>query len=285
MLDDFFNVFDEPFSDSSSIPSLLLNKVTKPHATVVLSGDGGDESFLGYNHFEWIKNFKLLLFIPYIIRYPLSYLIPFNWIGKRGTSIKNIFRMKDLSDFIQGIFYGFDSILIKENKETDKYEEYLDLAKNPLQKAADLNIKLWLENDSNVKVDRASMAYSVEVRSPFLDYRVIEYARCLPISYRYKNGNRKRILRDILAEYIPKKMFDQPKKGFSIPLGQWIKNDLKDEISFYMTKEKLDQIPNLDQSKINKMFHFHIKKNVDYSMYIWRVYVLSKWLHLKQSNK
>ena len=284
LINDFFKVYDEPFSDSSAIPSLLLNKVTKPYATVVLSGDGGDESFLGYNHFEWIKKFMPLFYIPYIIRYSLSFLIPFQWIGKRGASIKNIFRMKNATDFIQGIFYGFDSVLIKEEQEKDGYEKYLNLSENPFQRAADLNIKLWLENDSNVKVDRASMAYSVEVRSPFLDYRIIEFARGLPISFRLHGWKRKRILRDILVDFIPEKVFDQPKKGFAIPLAEWIRKDLKEEISFYLTKEKLAQIPNLNLEKINKMFHLHMTSNFDYSMYIWRVYVLSKWLSLKQSN-
>jgi len=285
IIDDFFKVYDEPFSDSSSIPSLLLNKVSKPHATVVLSGDGGDESFLGYNHFEWIKKVKSLFYIPYLIRCFMSYLMPFTLIGKRGDSIRNIFRMKNLTGFIRGIFYGFDSILIKDEQEKDGYEKYLNLSENPIQRAADLNLKLWLENDSNVKVDRASMAYSIEVRSPFLDYRVIEYARSLPVHYRYKDKIRKRILRDILKDFIPEKIFDQPKKGFSIPLADWIRNELKSEISIYLTKEKLGRIPNLDQSKINKMVHYHMTKNVDYSMYIWRVYVISKWIDINKVNQ
>lgn len=285
LIDDFFKVYDEPFSDSSAIPSLLLNKITKPHATVVLSGDGGDESFLGYNHFEWIKKVKPLFYIPYVFRYLLSIIIPFGWIGKRGVSIKAIFKMKDFTDFIRGIFYGFDCVLMKEEQEIDSYDKYLDISTNPFQRVADLNLKLWLENDSNVKVDRASMAYSVEVRSPFLDYRVVEYARSLPVKFRYQSWKRKRILRDILAEFIPQTVFNLPKKGFSVPLAQWIRNELKEEISFYMTKEKLDQIPNLDIAKINKMFDLHMTKNVDYSKYIWRVYVLSKWIDLNKSKQ
>ena len=193
--------------------------------------------------------------------------------------------MKDVTDFIKGIFYGFDSILMKEEQENDGYEKYLNTSTNPFQRAADLNLKLWLENDSNVKVDRASMAYSVEVRSPFLDYRVVEYARSLPVNFRFQSWKRKRILRDILKDFIPEKIFDLPKKGFSIPLADWIRNELKEEISFYMTKEKLAQIPNLDIAKINKMFHFHTTKNVDYSMYIWRVYVLSKWIDLNNPKQ
>ena len=92
------------------------------------------------------------------------------------------------------------------------YRKYLFLSKNKFQKVADLNLKLWLENDSNVKLDRASMASSVEVRSPFLDYRIVEFARKLTIEYRFKGTLSKRILRDILSEYIPENIFNQPKK-------------------------------------------------------------------------
>lgn len=285
LLEDFFITYDEPFADSSALPSLLLNKVTKPYATVVLSGDGGDESFFGYNHFIWIKKVKWLFKIPFFVRRFISFFFPFSWIRKRGPSLKNIFRMKKIEEFISGIFYGFDSILIDNGIIEKGYSKYLKYANSSFQKTADLNIKLWLENDSNVKVDRASMAYSVEVRSPFLDYRVIEFARKLPISYRFKNGKGKRIIRDILKDFIPEKLFDKPKKGFSIPLGDWMRNELKNEILFYLNEDKISKIPKLDVPKIIKILKLHMAIKADYSMYLWRVYVLSKWIHLNQTLK
>lgn len=282
LIDDFFKVFDEPFADSSALPSLLLNKFTKPHATVVLSGDGGDESFLGYNHFKWIKYVSLAYIIPYFIRKIMKFLIPNRLLGKRGKSIKNILGYKTLDKFIQHIFTGFDTISQKKGQAWFKpYQKYLHSAKESIQKAADLNIGLWLEGDSNVKVDRASMAYSVEVRSPFLDYRVVEYARSLPVHFRYKGNVRKRILRDILEDYIPKEIFNQPKKGFSIPLNSWIKGELKNEISLYFDEEKLNQIPGLNCNKAKKIFQKHLLSKADYSSYIWRIYVLSKWIDKK----
>lgn len=283
LLDDFFKVYDEPFADSSALPSLLLNKVTKPYATVVLSGDGGDESFLGYNHFQWLKQVYLIYRIPYVMRIIIQKLFPFHWIGKRGGSIKNIMGYKSLSKFIQHIFTSFDPITLDQSQQWFKpYQKYLRLATAPLQKAADLNIRLWLEGDSNVKVDRASMAYSVEARSPFLDYRVVEYARSLPVNYRYKGKIRKRILRDILSEYIPEKIFDQPKKGFAVPLASWIREELKEEINTYLKPEKLKAIPCLDHQKMEELIQKHFTTKADYSLYIWRVYVLSKWMHINK---
>ena len=286
LLDSFFKAYDEPFADSSAIPSLLLNKKVKPHVTVALSGDGGDESFLGYNHFEWARKVYGLFLIPFFLRRLATYFIPFKWIGKRGPSIKNIMLMKNFDEFIESIFTGFDTLLLKDKKQwMSHYHKYLFLSKNKFQKVADLNLKLWLENDSNVKVDRSSMASSVEVRSPFLDYRIIEFARKLPVKYRFKGSVRKKILRDILAQYIPEKIFDQPKKGFSIPLADWIRDSFKDEFSIYLKTDKLMQIENLDITKIQRLFELHLTTDVDYSSYLWRVFVLSKWIHLNKEQK
>jgi len=286
LLDAFFEAYDEPFADSSAIPSLLLNKNVKPHVTVVLSGDGGDESFLGYNHFEWVRKVYGLFLIPFFLRRLATYFIPFKLIGKRGPSIKNILLMKNFNEFIESIFTGFDTLLLKDKKKwMSHYYKYLFLSKNKFQKVADLNLKLWLENDSNVKVDRASMASSVEVRSPFLDYRIIEFARKLPVEYRFKGALRKRILRDILSEYIPENVFNHPKKGFSIPLAGWIKDSFKDEFSKYLKTDKLKSIKNLDIAKIQRLFELHLTTDVDYSSYLWRVFVLSKWIHLNKEQK
>ena len=286
LLDIFFKAYDEPFADSSAIPSLLLNKKVKPHVTVALSGDGGDESFLGYNHFEWARKVYGLFLIPFFLRRLATYFIPFKWIGKRGPSIKNIMLMENLNEFIESIFTGFDNLLLKDKKKwMSHYHKYLFLSKNKLQKVADLNLKLWLENDSNVKVDRASMASSVEVRSPFLDYRIIEFARSLPVKYRLYGSTRKRILRDILSNYIPEPVFDKPKKGFSVPLAAWIRDSFKDEFSKYLKTDKLKPIENLDMAKTQRLFELHLTTDVDYSSYLWRVFVLSKWIHLNKDQK
>lgn len=274
-----FEAYGEPFADSSSIPSLLLNKTTKPHVTVVLSGDGGDESFFGYNHFEWSKIFDVFFKIPHVIRRAVSFFIPYDLFGKRALAIKNIFNLKSFNNFIESVFIGFSSFLIiRNNSWLNHYDSFKRLSNNKLQKLADLNIKLWLENDSNVKVDRASMAYSVEVRSPFLDYRIIEFARTLPVSYRINGRKRKRILKDILKEYIPETIFDVPKMGFGIPLKSWIRNELKDEFIDNLKEEELKKINNLNVNLVKKYLDKHLSGRDDYSSYLWRVFVLIKWM-------
>lgn len=283
MLPTLLEVYDEPFADSSALPSLLLNKITKQDVTVALSGDGGDESFLGYNSFDWVKKFNYLLYIPYFVRSLISMLIPI-FIYKNITEpLKRIFKIKNNHEFIAGIFTGYNSITLNRSLNwLSNYKNYKHLSYNNYQKTADLNIKLWLENDSNVKVDRASMAFSVEVRSPFLDYRIIEFARTLPISYRYYPGKKKRILRDVLKKYIPEEVFDQPKSGFSVPLGEWIREDLRKEMLEVLSDENLKMVHNLNIPKFKKMLEEHMDGNADYKSYIWRVYVLIKWM--KRNN-
>tara|TARA_B100001250_G_scaffold324714_1_gene288313 strand:- start:2706 stop:4517 length:1812 start_codon:yes stop_codon:yes gene_type:complete len=284
LLPTFFKVYDEPFADSSAIPSLLLNKTTKRIATVALSGDGGDESFLGYNHFEWVKKASFFFKIPYTLRKAFSYLIPFKFFGKKGKSIKNIFLYPTIDTFIESIFIGFNSILLKkDDKWLYHYRDYKYNAGDAIQKTADLNIKLWLENDSNVKVDRASMAYSVEVRSPFLDYRIVEYARTLPVNFRFKGSFRKKILRDILTEYIPEKVFDAPKMGFGVPIKNWIRKELYEQFINVINSDLLARFDLIDNKKIEKMFNAHIEEKADYSAYLWRIFVLQKWLEKNES--
>ncbi|CAA9203393.1 asparagine synthase (glutamine-hydrolyzing) [Flavobacterium collinsii] len=278
MIPKLIQVYDEPFGDSSALPSLLLNKVTKQYVTMALSGDGGDESFLGYNHFDWVAKFKHLIKTPFGIRIIASKMLWSNVLKSKTEPIKRILNIKSKNEFIAGIFVGYNSIVKKRNLDwLSHYSGYKFWSKDLFQSTADLNIKLWLENDSNVKVDRASMAYSVEVRSPFLDYRIVEFARTLPISYRYQKGKKKRILRDILKEYIPEEIFDQPKKGFAVPIGTWIREELREEFESNLSDDFLNHVPNLNVPKFKKMFQDHLASKADYSSYIWRVYVLSKW--------
>ncbi|EFK59782.1 asparagine synthase (glutamine-hydrolyzing) [Sphingobacterium spiritivorum] len=279
MLKDFTKVYDEPFADSSALPSLLLNKITKDDVTVALSGDGGDESFIGYWHLMLVDKFKKVAGIPFTIRKALSK-IPYHIIlGTRPETLKGFLSSKDENELIVKIFTSFDSLNLKKDYTwVDKYyPQFRKLSKEPLQRAADFNIKLWLENDSNVKVDRASMAFSVESRSPFLDYRIIEFARTLPISYRFKNGVTKRIIRDILKEYIPEEVFTQPKKGFAIPLNAWIRGELKDDILSKLNDAFLHSVPNLDVLKFKKQLGEHLENKYDYSFSIWKLYILALW--------
>lgn len=278
MLPTFVKVYDEPFADSSALPSLLLNSVTKQYVTVALSGDGGDESFLGYVNFDLMDKFEKVSKVPFSIRKIISVLPWYKLFKGRPETIKSILSSKDPDDLSWKIFTGYDTLQkIKKKSWKKNFQGYRHWAKEPKQRLADLNIKLWLENDSNVKVDRASMAYSVEVRSPLLDYRILEYARSLPLKYRYDNGIKKKIIRDILSEYIPEEVFNQPKKGFVVPISEWLKNELKQDVLEKINDEFLNKVPNLDVEKFQVKMKKYFEGNYDYSSAVWRLYVLSLW--------
>ena len=272
-------VFDEPFADSSAIPTLLLSKKIKKYVSVVLSGDGGDESFLGYNHFFNFVIVSRILRIPHIIRKLLAPLIPFKWLTNKHEILRKIFLLEKPNDFIIETFIGGVNYLkTPQIGFLNEYSHYLEKSNNGIQKMADFAIKFWLENDSNVKIDRSSMAHSLEVRSPFLDYRIIEFARLLPISHRFRLTKRKIILKKLLASYIPEKLFKMPKKGFEIPLKLWINNELKEDIKSVLNQTFLETIPNFKSKTFLDSMGLHFNGGKDYTRHIWRLYMLAKWV-------
>lgn len=281
IIPDLNKFYDEPFADSSAIPSMFLNKKAKNDVTVVLSGDGGDESFFGYNHFFISKWVFIIFKFPYRIRKVLSNVIPFKTLSfffkKDKRVLKEIFILKDIRSYIKRIFISKPMYLNDNISWFNNYQSIFNFSNNIFQNIADLNIKLWLENDSNVKVDRSSMAYSVEVRSPFLDYRIIEFARSLPMNYRYSSIKRKKLLKDILKKYIPEQIFDVPKKGFSVPIKEWSRNQLKNEIKKKLNKKNLKKISGINIKKFQELMEEHFDGSLDFSLSIWRVYVLIRW--------
>lgn len=281
IIPDLNKFYDEPFADSSAIPSMFLNKKAKNDVTVVLSGDGGDESFFGYNHFFISKWVFIIFKFPYRIRKALSNVIPFKTLSfffkKDKRVLKEIFILKDIRSYIKRIFISKPMYLNDNISWFNNYQSIFNFSNNIFQNIADLNIKLWLENDSNVKVDRSSMAYSVEVRSPFLDYRIIEFARSLPMNYRYSSIKRKKLLKDILKKYIPEQVFDVPKKGFSVPIKEWSRNQLKNEIKKKLNKKNLKKISGINIKKFQELMEEHFDGSLDFSLSIWRVYVLIRW--------
>src|SRR5690606_2789341 len=183
MIKDFCHYYDEPFSDSSAIPSMLLAKYTRQEVTVALSGDAGDESFIGYHRYNWIKKGQLINRIPLFLRKMCAAVL------KQSSN----YRLKTIASALT-------------YKSTD--DVYL-----------------------------AAMTSSLEARAPLLDYRVVEFARSLPTSFKFKGKNQKRILKEVLYKYVPKHIFDRPKAGFSMPFSEWFKTDLKDFVLSELSDE------------------------------------------------
>ncbi|WP_276166275.1 asparagine synthase (glutamine-hydrolyzing) [Zobellia alginiliquefaciens] len=282
LIQNFHDFFDEPFADSSAIPSMLLSKHTKKHVTVALSGDGGDEAFLGYSRYTWVKSKKKIYKIPSPARDIISNFL--NTIPYKNNRFKTFSQYLKLSNIEEAYIKSMttpDTTWIKPypKKQTIEELKYLfHTKKNIYERISDFDLKTYLSWDINTKVDRASMAYSLEVRSPLLDYRIIEFSRSLPTSYKFDANSQKKILRSILFKYVPKEIFNRPKKGFSIPFEEWFRNELKDFVMDELSPTQLKTIPGINHLEVKKLITQHMDGSWNHYLLIWKLLVLKQWL-------
>ncbi len=275
---DLDKYFDEPFDDSSAIPSLLLAKYTRKDVTVALSGDGGDESFLGYTRYK-LMNQKNYIFnsLPHEIRRTISFFLN-KFPGYRWKYLAQGFNAKDINDVYLRHFIGHIIDWHIFQLGNFEYEEFLFNPQKPiLERISDFDIKNYLNNDINTKVDRATMAFSLESRSPLMDYRIVEFARSLPTSFKFQKGNQKRILKEILFKYLDPKIFNRPKSGFGMPLGIWFRGTLKEYVYETLREENLIEIPFLKPKVIQKYLKMHMDNRYDFHSILWRLMQLVIW--------
>lgn len=224
--------FDEPFGDSSSIPTFYVSKLARQHVTVALSGDGGDELFAGYKAYAkglrlWGNIRQRCLFarkVPWqnlVVEAPLMLLPRQNWLMELEKVVPDRIRKRVFSDAAYNSVQ--EEALYAQRKSWVSRVEGCDL----LSRMQYLNIKSYLPDDILVKVDRMSMAHSLECRSPFLDYRIVEFAARLPYEAKIeRNGKQKRLLRLLLKRYLPEDFFDRSKTGFCVPWADWCRGGL-----------------------------------------------------------
>jgi asparagine synthase (glutamine-hydrolysing) len=270
--------YDEPFDDSSAIPSLLLAKHTRKQVVVALSGDGGDESFLGYSRYlQMLKKQHLFELVPLPVRQIISCfvkLLP----GYKPKYISEGLKAKNINEVYLKSFTGQLIEWHTYKEQNVEYFEYLWNKNKPLlERISDFDLKNYLNNDINTKVDRATMAFSLEARAPLMDYRVVEFARTLPTSFKWKNGVQKRILKDVLYDYLPAEIFNRPKSGFSMPIGLWFRGVLKEYVYDTLSKKNLDNIPFLNIGIVNKYLDDHMKGKNDFHVILWRLIQLVDW--------
>lgn len=279
LVKNFSYYYDEPFADSSAIPSMLLSKYTKQQVTVALSGDAGDESFIGYHRYDWIRRANLAMKIPHLIRNFGSSILDLLPNYKYKT-IAYILKLNNVNDAYLKVMSGFKSSEygIEYLKEIDETMYLYHNYKNLFERVSDFDLKTYLNWDINTKVDRASMAYSLEVRSPLQDYRVVEFARSLPTSFKYHNGTMKYILKELLYQHVPKQIFNRPKAGFTMPFANWFRNELKDYVLGELNYEGLSIIPEIDIQQMQNEIYQHLDGKRNRYPTIWSLLVLKQWL-------
>ncbi|MDB9955030.1 asparagine synthase C-terminal domain-containing protein, partial [Flavobacteriaceae bacterium] len=281
LIEDMFKFYDEPFADISSIPSMLLSSEVKKHVTVALTGDGADELFLGYDRYRWMNDVSNLYKVPYGLRREFTKalkLIP-NYKLKmiaQGLSYKNIdeLYLRMMSTFKTSYIKGEIS-----SKISDKFHfPFKEL--NVIEACSLIDVNLYLNADVNTKVDRASMAYSLEARSPFMDHRVAEYSRTIPTEMKFKKRTSKYILKDLLSDYIPRDLFERPKKGFGVPLEFWLKKDLKPLVIDCLSSFQEMDLDFIDYKKFDKLIDEFYSNKANHSVEIWKMMSFVLWFNV-----
>ncbi|MCG7345456.1 asparagine synthase (glutamine-hydrolyzing) [Sporosarcina sp. ACRSL] len=288
---------EEPFADSSAIPTYYVSRLTKNHTSVALSGDGGDELFAGYKKYTSVYYQQMYSKIPKMIKEKLIeaplHLIPEdkrNPFTSFATKAKKFMRSANTETFQMHVklmeSYDHDQIsrLVK-NKSLNRfnvdeqlfhYFHYLN-TNEPVNRMMYTDFKFALPNDMLVKTDRMSKINGLEIRSPFLDHKVVELAYEIPLKYKMRRTQGKIILKETFSDLLPKDILTAKKRGFEIPLNEWFKNELKELVASSLSKEKVEQANLVHFHIVEIIIEEHMKGKKNHANLIWSLIVLHKW--------
>ena len=295
------DMYDEPFADSSQIPTYLVSAMTRRHVTVALSGDGGDELFAGYNRYQlttrlW-RSFALL---PSPMRRALAGMltaVPADRWTQMLSAVPARVRPRQAGDKL----HKFAAVLCAEG-DTDLYRRLVthwDPAQvvpgvaeakgvlwdskierafpSLLDRMQFLDLVTYLPDDILTKVDRASMAVALEARVPLIDHRVVEFAWRLPQAAKIRGGVSKWLLRQVLYRHVPKNLVERPKMGFGIPLGEWLRGPLRDWAETFLEERRLRDANLLDAARVRQYWQEHLDGRRNWQYLIWDVLMLETW--------
>ena len=285
-VDTLLSNYDQPFADSSALPTLLVSEVARKEVTVALSGDGGDEQFLGYGMYNWADRLAhpaVRTFKPGL-RWILSqgnqkmkraaYL--FDYDEKQDDRKTHIFSQE------QYLFSRkqLNKLLLPGRLSTPDRMTLLSTARklSPAEEQALFDIRYYLKDDLLVKVDIASMRHSLEIRVPLLDHRIVGFSLNLHESLKRKGNITKHLLKEILYDFVPPKLFDRPKWGFSAPLAEWLKTDLKYLIDQYLSKEVILEMGLVDYQQVDLYKKAFFNGHSYHYNRLWTLILIHKWL-------
>ena len=301
-------IYDEPFADSSQIPSFLISKEIKKSVTVALSGDGGDELFGGYNRYTSVENVnKILKLFPYNSKYFLSNLIRLfsenNWDIINKYIISKISNKYSFSNFGHKLYRlaerinrcsskieiyksflsenNSDNMIVKDSIDIDIVQQIIQnnniIEEDFKNFMMNIDTKMYLPDDILVKVDRASMANSLESRAPFLDADLVELSFNIPSKLKIIKNDKKILLKSILEKYFEKDLFNRPKAGFAIPLAEWLRGPLKSLLYDSINNLKKTNTDILNFELIEKKCKEHSSYQKNYDNFLWSVIIYNNW--------
>ena len=274
--------YDEPMADPSAIATMLVSSMAREHVTVAVSGDAGDELFCGYNTYTHFEKLRKLRGISRVLR-TAGRLFPLREAAERRNRREwvKLFHMTDDEAIIDADLSAWlDRYGAVANGKADlgAFRQAMPLGTGLYEKAMLHDLTTYLPDDVLTKVDRASMAVSLETRTPLLDYRIVEFALGLPLEYKLQNGKKKRILKDLLYSEVPKEMIGQNKMGFRIPFADWLRKDYDPLVQWYFSEEFIRKQGLFDPVLTGKMLRSYQDSNtVDYAREVWTFLVFQIW--------
>lgn len=292
-------ICDEPFGDSSMVPTLLLSQLTRRSVTVALTGDGGDELFGGYHRQIWLPRVSAAMrWLPSPLRRGLGRLLATGAFKSAWLSLLQTLRVplrmpEEKLDKLAQLFLAGASLpaLYRSSLSHARYPERLMLSPvlgtvdemlaapeglSAFDRVCRADFTFYMPNDVLVKVDRASMRYGLEARSPFLDHRLVEYAFRLDRDYKVRGGSGKMLLKSLLADFLPPELLNQPKMGFAVPIGDWLRHELRDWVEDLLAGSgELFSRPVL-----GKLWNDHLAGH-DRHHALWNVLMLLSWLRAR----
>ncbi|TDA69583.1 asparagine synthase (glutamine-hydrolyzing) [Sulfuricurvum sp. IAE1] len=280
----FVQNFDEPFFDSSAFPTMAVSRLARHHVTVSLTGDGADELFGGYHYYNIVDKLQPFYRFPKPLRSPFAHIVGMIPSHKFKLLSKAL-QQEDLAAafaFSRSISKDFNGVLDDTVlKQTSSIRDFFSHASaempgrlDPIERSMRLDAFFTLPDDYLQKVDIASMAFSLETRSPFLDYRIVEWAARLPSRFKVRNGVNKYLLRKLAYRYVPQEILDRPKQGFGVPVGDWIKKDLA---GHYQQLLSDSTAPHLNKHKIRELLEIHTSGKRDIHPLLWAIYTYLLW--------
>ena len=300
-------MYDEPFADSSAIPTFLVCQMARDHVTVALSGDGGDEQFSGYVRYWSTQAMATgLKHLPRSVKSAAAALlgtIPYRWVERCYLPWRQFlpqrFRVANFPDKWQKLVHLLDQTAIADiyrmticlwSKDElpqlmgkylpeSQYEKTFSETEDwpLLSRLMRVDQRTYLPDAMLTKVDRASMAVSLEVRVPLLDHRVVEYTAKLPDSLKYRNGTGKFLLKRLLGQYLPAHLIERPKMGFGVPIDRWFRKELKDLLLDYLSTERLKKEGLFDHILVENRLKEHLSGQINHQYRLWALLMWEMW--------